>query len=64
MWFCVEEINEKEIQILNEIFAKAAKEPEFRNMLLKEPSSVLEKYELSSETKQLLLKAILDMHNY
>lgn len=59
----MEEISEKEIQALNEIFAKAAKDPEFRNMLLKETSSVLEKYELSLETKQLLLKTILEMRN-
>jgi len=60
----MEKINEKEMRILNELFTKAAKEPEFRNMLLKETSSVLEKYELSSEIKQLLLKAVLDMHQY
>ena len=60
----MEEIKEKEVQALNEIFAKAAKDPEFRNMLLKESSSILEKYELSNETKQLLLKTIQDMHNY
>lgn len=60
----MEETNEKEIQTLNEIFAKAAKDPEFRNSLLKETSSILEKYELSSETKKLLLDAVRDMHNY
>ena len=60
----MEESNEKEIQTLNEIFAKAAGDPEFRNSLLEEPSSVLEKYELSSETKKLLLDAVLDMCNY
>lgn len=57
----MEEVNENEIQALNEIFAKAAKDPEFRNSLLKEPSSVLEKYELSSEIKQLLLNAVREM---
>jgi len=60
----MEEINEKEVQVLNEIFARAAKDPEFRNMLLKETSSVLEKYELSSETKQLLLNTIQDMYGH
>lgn len=60
----MEEINEKEVQTLNEIFAKAAKDPEFRNMLLKETSSALEKYELSDKTKQLLLKTIQDMYNH
>ena len=57
----MEEMNEKEVQTLNEIFAKAAKDPEFRNKLLNESSSVLEKYELSNETKQLLLNAVRDM---
>ena len=57
----MDEANKKEVQTLNEIFAKAAKDPEFRNSLLKEPSSVLEQYELSSETKQLILNAVRDM---
>ena len=54
----MEEIKENDVQTLNEIFAKAAKDPEFRNKLLNESSSVLEKYELSNETKQLLLESI------
>ncbi len=58
------EVNEKEVQILNEIFAKAAKDPEFRNSLLKEPMSVLEEYELSNETKDLILNAVRDMYNH
>jgi hypothetical protein len=60
----MEEINEKQIQALNEIFAKAAKDPEFRNSLLKEPSSVLEKYELSGETKQMMLNAVRDIYSH
>lgn len=57
------EIKENEVQTLNEIFAKAAKDPEFRNKLLNESSSVLEKYELSNETKQLLLESIRSLSN-
>ncbi len=57
----MEEVNDREIQILNEIFAKATKDPEFRNMLLKEPSSVLDKYELSEETKQVILEGVRGM---
>jgi len=53
-----DEVDKKAIQILNEIFVKAAKDPEFRNKLIKEPSSVLDKYELSNETKQLILEAV------
>ncbi|MFQ5969062.1 MAG: hypothetical protein ACE5J2_01005 [Nitrososphaerales archaeon] len=52
---------EKEIEILNEIFAKAASDREFRNMLIHETSSVLERYPISSETKQILKKCISDM---
>ena len=58
----MEEANDKEIQILNDIFAKAAKDPEFRNMLLKEPSSILDKYGLSDEIKRLILEGIRDMN--
>ena len=57
------EIEEKEVQTLNAIFAKAAKDPEFRNKLLNESSSVLEQYELSNETKQMLLESIRNLSN-
>lgn len=56
-----EKVKEKEIEILNEIFARAANDPEFRNMLINEPSSVLERYLISSETKRILKKCISDM---
>ncbi|MGH9877545.1 MAG: hypothetical protein ACRD5H_07890 [Nitrososphaerales archaeon] len=59
----MEEIKEKEVQTLNEILAKAAKDPEFRNKLLNESSSVLEQYELSNETKQMLLESIRNLSN-
>ena len=54
----MEEVSDKEIQILNEIFAKAAKDPEFRNMLLKEPNSVLDKYGLSEQAKKMILEGL------
>ncbi len=57
----MEEVNDREIQILNEIFAKAAQDPEFRKMLLKETSSVLDKYEISDETKQIILEGVRGM---
>ena len=60
----MEEISEREIQALNEIFTKAAKDPEFRNKLLNDGASVLKNYELSSETKKLVLDTVRDMHNY
>ncbi|HLE34698.1 MAG TPA: hypothetical protein VI698_02300 [Nitrososphaerales archaeon] len=60
----MEELNEKEIQALNEIFAKAARDPEFRNKLLNDSASVLKNYELSSETKKLLLDTVRGMQNH
>jgi len=59
----MEEMKEKEVQTLNEIFAKAAKDPEFRDKLLNESSSILEQYELSNETKQLLVESIRSLSN-
>ncbi len=50
--------DEKALQTLNEIFVKAAKDPEFRDKLIREPSSVLDKYELSNEIKQMILEAV------
>jgi hypothetical protein len=54
----MEEVDDNELQKLNEIFVKAAKDPEFRNTLLKDPNVVLEKYQLSKETKHTILEAI------
>jgi len=56
-----EKMKEKDIEILDEIFAKAASDPEFRNMLINETSSVLERYLISTETKRILKKCISDM---
>lgn len=58
-----EEIDDRAIQVLNEIFVKAAKEPEFRAALLKDASSVLDKYDLSSQSKQMILEAIKEMQD-
>jgi len=57
-----EKVREKEIEILNEIFARAASDPEFRNMLLREPSSVLDKYGLSEEIKKMILEGLRGMN--
>lgn len=57
----MEEPDEKTIQILNEIFAKAAKDPEFRKALLNDPGSVLNEYELPDEAKQSILDASREM---
>jgi hypothetical protein len=57
----MEETNDKEVQIINEIFVKAVKDPEFRNMLLKEPSSILDKYSLSEQAKKMILEGLQGM---
>jgi len=58
----MEEVSDKEIQILNEIFTKAAKDPEFRNMLLKEPYSILDEYSLSEQAKKMILEGLRGMN--
>ncbi len=57
----MEEVGDKEIQILNELFAKATEDPEFRNALLKDPSSILDEYGLSDETKKMMIEGLLNM---
>lgn len=51
-------MNEKEAEVLNEIFSMAARNPEFRNKLFTEPASALEKYEISERTKSIIINAI------
>ena len=51
-------MNEKEAEVLNEIFSMAAKNPEFRNKLFTEPASALEKYEISERTKSIIIDTI------
>ena len=50
--------SEKEMDILNEIFVKASKDPQFRKELLDDPESVLDRYDLSSDAKRSIIDAI------
>jgi len=51
----------KEAEIISEILLKAASEPEFRNELVKNPSVVLEQYNVSSEAKLIIRRSIIDL---
>jgi hypothetical protein len=55
-------MNEKEIEVLNAIFAMAAKDPEFRNKLFIEPADILAKYEISDKAKRIITDAIHAMN--
>ena len=46
---------------ISEILLRAAREPEFRNQLIKQPSNVLEQYNISDEAKSMIKNSILDL---
>jgi hypothetical protein len=52
---------QKEAEIISEILLRAASEPEFRNMLIKSPSSVLAQYDVSPEAKMIIQRSISDL---
>jgi hypothetical protein len=52
---------QKDAEIISEILLKAASEPEFRNLLIKEPTTVLQKYNLSEEAKAIIKTSIIDL---
>jgi hypothetical protein len=52
---------QKDAEVISEILLKAASEPEFRNVLVKEPTKVLEQYNISSEAKLIIRKSIIDL---
>ena len=52
---------QKDAEVISEILLKAASEPEFRNVLVKEPTKVLEKYNISPEAKLIIRKSISDL---
>jgi hypothetical protein len=52
---------QKEAEIISEILLKAASEAEFRNSLIKDPSAILEKYNISNEAKYIIRKSIIDL---
>lgn len=54
----IEEIDSKELEILNSIFLEAAKNPEFRKQLLSEPAKALAKYDIPDRLKDMVVKTI------
>lgn len=54
----VEEIDAKELEILNSIFLEAAKNPEFRKELLSNPAKALAKYDIPDRLKEIVVNTI------
>jgi hypothetical protein len=52
---------QKDAEIISEILLKAASEPEFRNVLVKDPTKVLEQYNISPQAKLIIKKSITDL---
>jgi len=55
------ESRQKDAEIISEILLRAASEPEFRNVLISNPSSVLEQYGVSAEAKMIIQHSIADL---
>ncbi|TLY07309.1 MAG: hypothetical protein E6K85_09810 [Thaumarchaeota archaeon] len=51
----------KEAEVISEILLRAASEPEFRNELIKDPGTVLERYDVSPEAKLIIRRSIIDL---
>jgi hypothetical protein len=52
---------QKEAEIISEILLRAASEPDFRNLLIKNSAEILEKYNISNEAKYIIKKSIIDL---
>lgn len=52
---------QKEAEIISEILLKAASEAEFRNSLIKDPTAILERYNISNEAKYIIRNSIIDL---
>jgi hypothetical protein len=52
---------QKDAEIISEILLRAASEPEFRNSLIREPSRVLQEYNISEEAKAIIRTSIMDL---
>jgi hypothetical protein len=55
------ESRQKDAEIISEILLRAASEPEFRNSLIKNPSTVLEQYRVSAEARLIIQHSIADL---
>ena len=54
------EIRNGDANIVSEILLRAASEPNFRRLLLSEPTKVLDEYDISSEAKSIIKNVIDD----
>ncbi|HJY10476.1 MAG TPA: hypothetical protein VJ250_05960 [Nitrososphaeraceae archaeon] len=52
---------QKDAEMISEILLRAASEPEFRNSLIREPSRVLQEYNISEEAKAIIRTSIMDL---
>jgi hypothetical protein len=52
---------QKDAEIISEILLRAASEPEFRNLLIREPGRVLQEYNISEEAKAIIRTSIMDL---
>ena len=58
---CILISRQKEAEIISEILLRAASEPDFRNLLIKNSAEILEKYNISNEAKYIIKKSIIDL---
>lgn len=54
------ESRKEDARIVGDILLKAASEPDFRRLLLTEPSKVLDDYDISPEAKSIIKNVIAD----
>jgi hypothetical protein len=54
------ESRNEDARIVGDILLKAASEPDFRRLLLTEPSKVLDVYDISPEAKSIIKSVIAD----
>jgi hypothetical protein len=52
---------QKDAEVISEILLRASSEPEFRNLLIRNPSKFLEAYNISPEAKSVIRKSIIDL---
>jgi hypothetical protein len=52
---------QEDAETISEILLRAAREPEFRNQLIKEPSQVLEQFNISDEARTIIKTSINDL---
>ena len=50
-----------EAEVISEVLLKAAREPEFRKRLIRNPKKILDCYDISDEAKIVIQKSIVDL---